>query len=120
MYVLSSCERLLPTQKSGFGFASQSLPLLKPGKRVTEGPRETETENGEREREREREEIPRPEAKYSLELKKERLWLALSEVEPLKHILSCSWGLELCHSRKVLERGQEGTPALSTFIYSLT
>lgn len=44
MYVLSSCERLLPTQKSGFGFAFQSLPLLKPGKRETEGPRERERE----------------------------------------------------------------------------
>lgn len=49
--------------------------------------------NGPRERERRGAETPRPEAKCSLALR-EWLQLALSEVEPLKHSLSCSWRLE--------------------------
>ena len=35
------------------------------------------------------------------------------------HTVSCSCGQESCRSRKVLERGQEGTPASSTCIYSM-
>lgn len=83
-------------KNQGLYLFANPFPFLKPGKRMTKS-------RGEREREREMDtETPGPEAKGSLELGKDRLWLALSEVEPQKHILGCSWGLESSHSRKFL------------------
>lgn len=81
------------------------VPLFKTWKEENDGGRG-------RERERER---ARKVQKCSLELKG-GAWL---EVEPLKPALGCSWGLESCHPRKVLESGQAGTLALSTCVYWL-
>lgn len=97
-------------KNQGLYLFANPFPFLKPGKRMTKS-------RGERERERERW-IQRllGQRHRQFGAGKDRLWLALSEVEPQKHILGCSWGSESSHSRKFLERVQEGTPTLSTFI----